>query len=134
MLFIRTIFQVYLAALSMIISVSYCLELADAFPISSSEEIGQVFSIFVKYLIPSILFLIFSSKWIEKIFLGVLICYVIALLGFNIIGLLPKKILFFGGFIIYIIIGTFIFYIIIFFPLLILVATTTQLISKLIRE
>ncbi len=122
--FARTIFQLIVACLAMFLSVYYCIDYADTYakflngkldPDTGGLGFGLLWGM---YLYPSLLFLVFSAKWIGKNWIGILCCYFTTVFLINIIvSHLTNKITLIGGFI---------FQSMMLLPLILLVSTTVH--------
>ena len=127
----RRIFQLIIACLAMSLSIFYCISFFSAQGAYLSDELdpdtgGLVFLEPLVIGMPSLLFLVFSSKWISKNFIIVLFGYLIAVLGVDItVYCLTNKTSLIGGII---------FYSIMLSPLISLVATTVQYIFESLSE
>jgi hypothetical protein len=127
----RRIFQLIIACLAMSLSIFYCISFFSALGAYLSDELdpdtgGLVFLQPLVIGMPSLLFLVFSSKWISKNFIIVLFGYLIAVLGVDItVYYLTHKTSLIGGII---------FCSIMLSPLISLVATTAQYIVESLSD
>jgi hypothetical protein len=122
--FIRTIFQLIVACLAISLSICFCISFFSAVgrfltELRYSDTGGLVFLEPFVIGLPSLLFLVFSSRWIIKNSKRVLYCYFITVLVVDVIIylLVTDKPSF---------IGSFIVYSLELLPLLILVSTTAH--------
>lgn len=126
--FIRILFQLIIACLAMSLSIWYCLSyfsLLGKFlgglldPDTGGLGFGLLFGLTI---MPSLFFSFFSLRWIIKNFIMIVFCYLIAVLGVDIIVyFFTNKTSLIGGFISFAMMLS---------PLIVLVATTAQYILE----